>query len=108
MRKDARVEAHDVIRWKRPGRAEDHKGWAVDKSPTSLGFLTPCDAAPQVGEIIHVRFRAGDDWLTLDKTVQIARAELTPTRDLVMVGCVIAAGPAIEPEHNQASLGAAR
>lgn len=89
MRKDVRIESHDIIRWKRPGRIEDHKAWAVDKSPTSMGFLTDVQSAPQVGDTLHVRFRIHGEWQPMERTVRIARTQLTPGRDLVMVGCTI-------------------
>lgn len=89
MRKDLRIESHDIIRWKRPGMIEDHKAWAVDKSATSMGFLTDVQSAPQVGDTLNIRFRIHGDWQSAEQTVRIARTQLTPSRDLVMVGCTI-------------------
>ena len=47
-RRDDRIECRDSIRWKRPGRFEDHKAWSSDRSPTSLGFITETRHAPAV------------------------------------------------------------
>ncbi len=88
-RRESRAEADDVIRWKRPGRVEDHQAWMIDRSPSGLGFLSRAESAPRVGEIVHVRRLEGDCWATLDRTVRVARATPTPGDGLVMIGCHI-------------------
>ena len=89
LRREIRIRSDDIIRWKRQGRIEDFKGWALDKSPSSLGFLTTPGSAPEVGEVLHIRQWEDGEWNTIDRTVRIARAQLTPSRDLVIVGCTI-------------------
>jgi hypothetical protein len=84
-----RAEADDVIRWKRPGRVEDHKGWMVDRSAIGIGFLSRSKTAPRVGEIVNVRRLEDDRWVTIDRTIRVARATATSGDELVMVGCSI-------------------
>jgi hypothetical protein len=88
-RRELRCNADDVIRWKRPGRIEDHKGWTLDASPSGIGFLTLSDAAPQVGDRLHLRKLEGETWTTLDRTVRVARADPTANNEFVVVGCAI-------------------
>jgi hypothetical protein len=89
LRSEIRLRADDIIRWKRAGRVEDHKGWTLDRSPSSIGFLAPPGTAPEVGDVLHIRQWEDGGWRTIEKTVRIARAQLTPTRDLVMIGCTL-------------------
>ena len=89
LRKEIRLRSEDIIRWKRAGRIEDHKGWALDRSPSSIGFLAAPGSAPVVGDVLHVRQWEEGGWKTIERTVRIARAQITPSRDLVMVGCTI-------------------
>lgn len=88
-RRELRCNADDVIRWKRPGRIEDYKGWTLDASPSGIGFLTLSDAAPRVGDEIHLRKLVGENWSTLDRTVRVARADPTANNEFVVVGCAI-------------------
>lgn len=88
-RKELRQNADDVIRWKRPGRIEDHKGWTLDASPSGIGFLALSEAAPKVGDELHVRRLEGETWTTLDRTVRVARADATTNNEFVVVGCRI-------------------
>lgn len=88
-RRELRQNADDVIRWKRPGRIEDHKGWTLDASPSGIGFLTLAEAAPKLGEEIHLRKLDGEIWTTLERTVRVARADRTTNNEFVVVGCTI-------------------
>jgi hypothetical protein len=88
-RRELRCSSDDVIRWKRPGRIEDHKGWTLDGSPSGIGFLALAEAAPEVGDRIHIRKLEGDTWTTLDRTVRVARADPTANNEFVVVGCAI-------------------
>ena len=88
-RKSPRLRFDDVIRWKRPGRAEDHKAWSIDRSDEGIGFCTVAQNAPRVGEIINLRVFNRDRWMTFDGPVKVARVDATPGGELVMVGCMI-------------------
>ena len=88
-RKEERVEADDTIRWKRPGVAEDHKAWMIDRSPSGLGLLTIASTVPRVGDIIHVRQLDQDRWTTVDRFVRVVRTAPTSSDDLVTIGCKI-------------------
>lgn len=88
-RREARVEANDQVRWKRPGRIEDHKAWMVDRGRSSLGFLAAAEAAPRVGEVLNIRRQDGDCWALIDGTIRVARATPTPNADLLTIGCTI-------------------
>lgn len=87
-RREVRLDCGDTIRWKRPGRVEDNKGWTIDRSSSGLGFMVRADLAPAVGESLHVRKRITNNWATLDESLRVARIE--PVNDnLVVVGCAI-------------------
>jgi hypothetical protein len=86
---ERRLASDDVIRWKRPGRIEDHKGWSVDRSLSGLGFLVEAPAAPRVGERLHVRQLDGDRWTVLDRTYCVVRADPANGGDFAFVGCRI-------------------
>jgi hypothetical protein len=88
-RRELRCNADDMIRWKRPGRIEDHKGWTLDASPSGIGFLALAETAPQIGDRIHLRKLEGETWSTLDRTVRVARADPTANNEFVVVGCAI-------------------
>ncbi len=88
-RRDRRVEWKDIIRWKRPGRIEDHQAWAADRSPTSLGFLTVAEAAPSVGDTLHVRRLDYDRWAIVNDTVRVARVQPIGADTLTLVGCTV-------------------
>jgi hypothetical protein len=82
-----RFRSDDVIRWKRPGRVEDHKGWTVDRSDRGIGFCTLAENCPRAGEVIHLRVLDGGQWITLDREVRVVRTVPTPGGELVFVGC---------------------
>jgi len=88
-RREPRVHYDDIIRWKRPGRVEDHKAWTIDRSASGLGFLVPIETDPQPGEQVNIRRFDGDRWAEINGDVRIARATPTPQGDLIMVGCTI-------------------
>jgi len=88
-RRDTRRPSDDLIRWKRPGRIEDHKGWSIDASASSLGFLADRRSAPCVGERLNVRRLDGERWTTIDRPVWVARTMPASSDDLVFVGCMI-------------------
>ncbi len=92
-RRDERALWDDTIRWKRPGRIEDHKAWAVDRSPTSLGFLTDTKAAPAIGDTLHVRRMDRDRWVILEDVVRVARVSRTTSPELTVVGCRLSDQP---------------
>lgn len=96
-RKTARHEADEILRWKRPGRVEDHKAWNTDLSMDGIGFLTLPNTDPQVGEVIHLRMFNRDRWATFERVVRIARVQTAPGGDLLMVGCSVESGlPLVE------------
>jgi hypothetical protein len=84
-----RLIADDIIRWKRPGKVEDNKGWTVDRSETGIGFYTDLRVTPQVGEVIHMRRLDGDTWVPFDGKITVRRATPTSTDELVTIGCTI-------------------
>jgi hypothetical protein len=88
-RAEPRIEADDIVRWKRPGRIEDEKAWIIDRSPNGLGFLTTFDRAPQVGDALHVRRMSDDRWAVIDRPIRVARTTPLAGGDLVMVGCAM-------------------
>ncbi|MFH1418104.1 MAG: hypothetical protein ABII12_07475 [Planctomycetota bacterium] len=88
-RKEERKIADDIIRWKRPGKIEDQKAWMVDRAPSGLGFLTNTEIAPCVGEVLNVRQLDRDRWITIDRTVRVARAALASDDSLTMIGCAV-------------------
>jgi len=87
-RSETRVEADDIIRWKRPGRFEDNKAWTIDRSPSGYGFMARTEIAPRVGDKIHIRFHENDNWTVFDEPFRVARTE-TVSEELVLVGCVV-------------------
>ncbi len=88
-RNEPRVEASEVMRWKRPGKVEDHKAWMVDRSASGFGFLAMTQSAPRVGEILNLRRLDRDRWATVDRIVRVARTTPTSNNDLVLIGCRI-------------------
>ena len=86
-RREPRIEADDIIRWKRPGRIEDEKAWLVDRSPNGLGFLTRGERLPQVGEFLNIRQMNDDRWTVVDRPIRVARTAPIAGGGLVMVGC---------------------
>ncbi len=88
-RKEERALADDIIRWKRPGKIEDQKAWMVDRAQSGLGFLTDTKIAPRAGEILNVRQLDRDRWITIDRTVRVARATLASDDTLTMIGCSV-------------------
>jgi hypothetical protein len=84
-----RFRNDDVLRWKRPGRIEDHKGWAIDRSQTGLGFAVLRDEAPRVGERLHLRLFDRDRWKVIEGAVRVARVDPASDERLVMVGCCL-------------------
>jgi len=84
-----RHPADKILRWKRPGRPEDHKAWNVDRAEGGIGFLTLPNTDPRVGEVIHLRVFDEDRWATVDRTVRIVHVTASPSGDLLMVGCKI-------------------
>ena len=86
-RAEIRVEASDVIRWKRPGQLEDNKAWTIDRSSNGIGFLTASEAAPAVGDVITLRRLDQDRWSIIEGAVEIARVSPCPRDELTVVGC---------------------
>ncbi|MBK8266805.1 MAG: hypothetical protein IPK83_00215 [Planctomycetes bacterium] len=87
-RREVRLDSQDIIRWKRPGRIEDHKAWTVDRSPSGYGFMSRIDEAPRVGDLIHVRRFDHDRWAAFEEPFKVARI-LPATDELVVVGCTV-------------------
>jgi hypothetical protein len=83
------VEANDVIRWKRPGKIEDHRAWMVDRAASGMGFLAQAAVAPRVGDLLNIRRQDEDRWEVLDRTVRVARTTPTSNDEFVMVGCTV-------------------
>jgi hypothetical protein len=88
-RTNLRLRSEDVLRWKRPGRVEDHKAWSVDRSDLGIGFCTLAEVRPQVGEVINLRVLDRDRWKTVEQTVRVARTDPTPGGELIFVGCAL-------------------
>lgn len=89
QRREIRQCADDVIRWKRPGRIEDHRAWTLDVSPSGIGFMTSSDPGVRIGDRIHVRRLDGDIWSTLEGPIEVARVSQTSSPGVVVVGCRI-------------------
>ena len=92
-----------MIRWKRPGKIEDHRGWALDCSEAGIGFMTCADISPQIGDAIHLRKFDGDRWATLDKAIHVRRKSPTSHPDVLVIGCSLdpeTADPADAPSRN--------
>lgn len=87
-RRETRVQSDDVIRWKRPGKVEDHKAWTIDRSPSGYGFMARIGSAPRVGDRIHIRCFECDRWDSFDDPFRVTRTEAV-TDELVLVGCAI-------------------
>ena len=87
-RKEVRVESDDIIRWKRPGRIEDHKAWTINRSPSGFGFMTRFDVAPKIGDLIHIRRFDVDEWDCFDDAFRVARINQA-TDELAVIGCVV-------------------
>lgn len=86
-RREVRLQSDDPIRWKHPGRAEDFKGWTIDRSPSGFGFMAKSDDAPRVGDWIHVRRFDSEVWDIADEPFRVTRTE-SVTPELTIVGCV--------------------
>lgn len=89
-RNSPRERWDDVIRWKRPGRPEDHRGWALDYSERGIGFMASAMTAPAVGDSIHVRRFDGDRWATIEQHIRVARTAPTTHPDMLVIGCELA------------------
>ncbi|HUN80238.1 MAG TPA: hypothetical protein VMV81_01890 [Phycisphaerae bacterium] len=94
-----RLRSQDVLRWKRPGRIEDHKAWSIDRSDAGIGFCTLADSRPQVGELINLRLLDRDRWQTVERTVRVARTDSAPGGELVFVGCALEPAAKVAPER---------
>lgn len=88
-RRAPRQTCDDALRWKRPGRIEDHTGWALDISSTGLGFLSRAESCPRVGDRLNIRRLDGQDWTTIDRPIRVARVSPTSGSDMVVVGCEV-------------------
>ncbi len=88
-RREPRTDSERTIRWKRPGRIEDVKGWMVDESTSGLGFMVGTPSAPRVGDLLHIRRRDGQEWASVERPVRVARITLMPGENLAMVGCSV-------------------
>lgn len=88
-RREERILSNDPIRWKRPGRIEDQKGWMIDSAASGMGFLTLQSTAPQIGDVLNVRRQDGNRWATVDQTVRVARSTPTTNGQFAMVGCTV-------------------
>ncbi len=86
-RREPRADSDRTIRWKRPGRIEDQKGWMLDESSSGLGFMVGTPSAPRVGDRLHIRHRDGREWVGIERPVRVARVTLLPGDDLAVVGC---------------------
>ncbi len=102
-RNEVRLEADDVLRWKRPGRVEDNKAWTVDRSPSGFGFMARIQDAPQIGDRIHIRCYDADRWDTVLEPFRIARTEPV-TDELLFVGCVMEEGPSAAESYSPNAL----
>lgn len=87
-RQEVRLDSQDIIRWKRPGRIEDHKAWTVDRSPSGYGFMSRMDEAPRIGDLLHIRRFDHDRWQAFDEPFRVARIQ-PATEELVIVGCCV-------------------
>ena len=96
-RRDIRVDCNDTIRWKRPGRLEDHKAWSNDRSPTSLSFITETQSAPAIGDVLHVRRIVTDRWAIENHVIRVARITQASSSNLTFVGCTLGEPESIEP-----------
>lgn len=88
-RSELRHDADDIVRWKRPGRIEDHKAFIFDRSDSGLGFVVEEGIAPQIGEVLNIRQLDRDRWITLDRIVRVARRREMADPSLVSIGCTV-------------------
>ncbi len=88
-RREERILSNDPIRWKRPGKIEDQKGWMIDTAASGMGFLALQSTAPEIGDVLNVRRLDGDRWATIDQTVRVARTTLTTNGQFTVVGCTL-------------------
>ncbi len=88
-RTELRHDADDIVRWKRPGRIEDHKAFLFDRSESGMGFVVEKDIAPQVGEVLNIRQLDRDRWITLDRIVRVARRCTMGDPGLLSIGCTV-------------------
>ncbi len=102
-RSEPRQISDDVLRWKRPGRIEDQRGWSLDLSSCGMGFMTGRDAAPSVGESLHLRRLNGDVWETIERPVRVARVSDTTSPEIVVVGCRMEAPETPKPAEGTSS-----
>ncbi|MBX3396807.1 MAG: hypothetical protein KF841_15730 [Phycisphaerae bacterium] len=87
-RREVRLDSQDIIRWKRPGRIEDHKAWTIDRSPSGYGFMARVHEAPRLGDLIHIRRFDHDRWASFEEPYRVSRV-FPATDELVVVGCCI-------------------
>lgn len=87
QRKEFRRDSTDIIRWKRPGRVEDHRAWAIDNSPSGLGFMTLARHELTPGDSLHLRREEERLWAVEERDVRIVRVTPTSSPDVVIVGC---------------------
>lgn len=97
QRREIRQCADDVIRWKRPGRIEDYRGWTLDVSSSGIGFMTSANPGVRIGDRIHVRRLDGDIWSTIEGPIEVARVSQTSSPGVVVVGCRLVSSNADQP-----------
>ena len=88
-RSELRHDADDIVRWKRPGRIEDHKAFIFDRSDSGMGFVVEEGIAPQIGEVLNIRQLDRDRWITLDRIVRVARRCRLADPNLISIGCTV-------------------
>jgi len=88
-RREERFECSEIIRWKRPGRIEDHKAYMWDRSMRGMGFFIDTQPPPRVGDLLHIRRFDNDRWDIVNEVVRVARVTETPNRALTMIGCTL-------------------
>lgn len=86
-RREFRNNSDDIIRWKRPGRIEDHRAWSIDNSPSGIGFMTHSRHQLIPGDALHLRREEDRLWATVDRNVRVIRITPTSSPDVVIVGC---------------------
>lgn len=96
-RRDVRLDCDDIIRWKRPGRFEDHKAWSNDRSPTGMGFITETRNAPAIGDVLHVRRMVVGRWTIESHVIRVARIARASSPDLTFVGCTLGEPESLDP-----------
>ena len=80
-RRELRHESEDIIRWKRPGRIEDHRG--LDR----VGVLALGRHQLMPGDALHLRREEDRLWATVERDVRVVRITPTSSPDVVIVGC---------------------